>query len=314
MRILRLPADLPDADRGAHLSIGNFDGVHLGHRALLAAVLATARAARRPAAALTFEPHPPRILRPESAAPLITPLDEKIRQLESTGLDLLLILPFSRDLSLLTPRQFVERILHRGLGAGAVHEGQNFRFGHRHAGDVAALEALGREFAFAVHVHPPVVVRGEVVSSSRIRELVAAGRVERAARLLGRCVSVRGAIARGQGLGRRLTVPTLNLQPYAELLPARGVYVTETFLSGRGFPSVTNVGYRPTFGGTHLVVETHLLAFEELESDDMEIRFRFRLRDESKFESAAELKRQIGRDVHRAQAYWRRLRTGPERT
>lgn len=307
MRILRSLEELAVAPRGAVISIGNFDGLHLAHRAILAAVRAEARATARAAAALTFEPHPLRILRPQTAAPLITPLEEKIRLFAANGLDLLIILPFSRDLSLLTPREFVQRVLVDGLGISAAHEGENFKFGHRQAGGVATLAALGQEFGFAVHVHPPVRVRGQIVSSSSIRELIAAGRVERAARLLGRCFSVRGAIARGHGIGGRLTVPTLNLQAYPELLPATGVYITETSLADRSFPSVSNVGIRPTFGGTHLGVESHLLTFEETEADEMEISFRLRLRDERKFPTPELLKQQIGHDVRRAQAYWRRV-------
>lgn len=306
MRVLRSIEELASAPRGAHLVIGNFDGVHLGHRALLAAVVDSARRSGHIAAALTFHPHPPRILRPDSAPPLITPLPEKIRLVQETGIDLLVILPFSRDLSLLSPREFVAKFLHDGLGVTEVHEGENFRFGHRHAGDIAALRRLGEEYGFGVRVHPPVTIRGEVVSSSRIREWIGQGRVERAGRLLGRCFSVRGAIVGGQGIGRRLTVPTLNLERYSELLPRRGVYVTECILAGRRFPSVTNVGVRPTFGGGELVVESHLLNFEPVEAREVEVAFRYRLRDERKFDSPAELNAQIGRDVRRAQAYWRR--------
>lgn len=307
MRIVTSLEELAASTRTV-VAIGNFDGLHLGHRTLLAAVQAEARQRGVLSAALTFEPHPLRILRPDRAPRLITPLEEKTRCFASTGIDLLVILPFSRDLSLLSPREFVEEILVRGLHANGVHEGANFRFGHRQSGHVETLRALGLEFGFGVTVHDEVRVRGEVVSSSRIRELLTAGRVEMAARLLGRPFALRGAIAQGHGIGRRLTVPTLNLQHYEELLPGNGVYVTCTRIGERRFQSLTNIGTRPTFANSGgISVETFLLDFEEMPIEEMEIRFLFRLRDERKFDTPAALKQQILHDVERGRRYFRRL-------
>lgn len=307
MRIVTSLEELSAAAR-TMVAIGNFDGLHLGHRTLLAAVKAEAGQRGVLSAALTFEPHPLRILRPDKAPRLITPLEEKKRCFASTGVDLLVVLPFSRDLSLLSPREFVEEILVCGLHADGVHEGANFRFGHRQSGNVDTLGELGTEFGFSVTVHDEVRVRGEVVSSSRIRELLTAGRVEMAARLLGRPFTLRGAIAQGHGIGRRLTVPTLNLQHYEELLPGNGVYVTCTRIGERRFQSLTNVGTRPTFANSGgISVETFLLDFEEMPIEEMEIRFLLRLRDERKFDSPAALKQQILHDVERGRRYFRRL-------
>lgn len=307
MRIVTSLEELSASTRTV-VAIGNFDGLHLGHRTLLAAVQAEARQRGVLSAALTFEPHPLRILRPDRAPRLITPLEEKKRCFASTGIDLLVVLPFSRDLSLLSPREFVEEILVRGLHADGVHEGANFRFGHRQSGNVDTLRELGAEFGFGVTVHDEVRVRGEIVSSSRIRELLSAGRVEMAARLLGRPFALRGAIAQGHGIGRRLTVPTLNLQHYEELLPGNGVYVTCTRIGERRFQSLTNIGTRPTFANSGgISVETFLLDFEEMPIEEMEIRFLFRLRDERKFDTPAALKQQILHDVDRGRRYFRRL-------
>lgn len=307
MRIIHSLEELPASTRTV-VAIGNFDGLHAGHRTLLASVEEEARRRGVLSAALTFEPHPLRILRPDRAPRLITPLEDKIRCFASTGIDLLVVLPFGRDLSLLSPREFVEEILVRGLHAAGVHEGDNFHFGHRQSGNVETLKELGAGFGFSVTVHHEVKVRGEVVSSSRIRELIAAGHVEKAARLLGRPFSLRGAIAQGHGIGRRLTVPTLNLQHYEELLPGNGVYVTCTRIGDRRFQSLTNVGTRPTFANSGgISVETFLLDFEEMPVEEMEIRFLLRLRDERKFDSPEALKRQILHDVDRGRRYFRRI-------
>ncbi|HUX67066.1 MAG TPA: riboflavin biosynthesis protein RibF [Terriglobales bacterium] len=298
------------AGRATVATVGNFDGVHRAHRQLLAAVRREAEQEGALAAAVSFEPHPSRILQPAAAPPLITPGAERIRQLATTGIEALLLLPFSRELSLWSAREFAERVLVRGLRARAVHEGENFRFGHRHLGTVATLAELGREFGFAVRVQARVEARGEVVSSSRIRELVAAGAVERARALLGRAFAVRGPVAAGRGVGRQLTVPTLNLSPYQELLPAAGVYCTCLRLGGEWRAALTNVGMRPTFGpGGPLTVETHVLhpppaGLEAQPGDEMEIAFLRRWRAERRFEAPAALRAQIERDLAFAERYF----------
>ena len=326
MRVLRSLDELPRPLPFLVLTIGNFDGVHRGHRRILARVVKAARSRRGTAAALTFHPHPAKILgRP--APPLLTTLEQKLTLLEAAGLDLVLVLPFTRALSRLSPRQFVARIISRRLGARRLHVGPNFRFGHRAAGDVRVLRRLARQLGFALEVVPRVRVSEQTASSTLIRRLLAAGRVRAAARLLGQPYALTGDIRPGQGRGAPLGFPTLNLAPEQECLPARGVYVTQTLVAGKAFPSATNVGVRPTFapkapargwpasgghpprahGGQGLVVESHLLGFARtLRRGRLEGRFHERLRAEKKFSSATALRAQIRRDVERARRFFAR--------
>ena len=257
--------------------------------------------------AVTFEPHPIRILRPDANFKLLTPTPEKLRLLCASGVDAVLLLPFTRDLSLLTPHQFAHDILKKRLQAREVHEGYNFHFGHKAAGDVNVLTELGRELGFEVKVYPEMRLRGEPVSSSHIRKLLAAGRVSRARHLLGRPFAILSTPGRGRGYGSRYTVPTINLSRYDELVPGDGVYIARTRVGQECFDSVTNIGKRPTFGDELFAVETHLLDFHPLEltpETEVELHFLDRLRDEIKFPSVEGLKQQIGRDVKKAQRYF----------
>jgi riboflavin kinase / FMN adenylyltransferase len=296
------------------VSVGNFDGVHRAHARVLSEIVAQARTAGAKAVAVTFEPHPVRILKPESGLRLLTPTAEKLRLLKNTGIDAVLLLPFGRDLSLMTPRQFAERILKKKLHASAVHEGYNFRFGHNAAGDVELLAGFGREMEFEVKVYSRMMLRGESVSSSHIRELLREGRVSRARHLLGRPFSVLGTPGRGRGYGSKYTVPTINLARYEELVPKDGVYITETRVGTEGFESVTNVGNRPTFGAELFAIETHLLNFHPIDltpETDVEICFLNRLRDEIKFPSVDGLREQIAHDVRKARRYFHLKRRAP---
>src|SRR5215831_8583037 len=293
------------------LSVGNFDGVHRAHAHVLGEIVTRARAKGGNAVAVTFEPHPARILKPDGGLKLITPTPEKLRWLEGTGIDAVLLLPFGRDLSLMTPRQFAERILKKKLRAREVHEGFNFRFGHKAAGDVNLLAELGREMGFEVRVYPAMQLRGETVSSSRIRKLIGEGRVSRARHLLARPFCILGNPGRGRGYGSKYTVPTINMARYEELVPGDGVYVTWTRVGSERFDSVTNVGNRPTFGNELFAIETHLLNFHPLEltpDTEVEICFLERLRDEIKFPSVEALREQIARDVKKARRYFHLLR------
>jgi riboflavin kinase/FMN adenylyltransferase len=313
MQVFRSLAEIPAGFGPTVAAVGNFDGVHCGHREILAGVTAEARAIEARgngahAVAVTFDPHPEQFLRPAQAPRLITPTDERLRLLAETGIDAVLILKFDAALANLAPREFVERILVGTLGVRSVHEGQNFRFGHGAAGGVAELAAMGMEWGFAVRVHEAVRVRGMEVSSSAIRALVAAGDVRRARWMLGRPFTVLSTQARGRGIGTRLLVPTVNLAAYGGLLPAFGVYVTRLKIEGRAFEAVTNAGNRPTFGEASFAVETHILDFAPVEMSEetpIELEFLLRLRGEREWPSAEALKAQIFKDVARAERYFR---------
>lgn len=310
MQVFHKLEDVP-ADFGPTVvSVGNFDGVHRAHAHVLQEIVSRAHALAGKAVAVTFEPHPARILKPEAGLKLLTPTPEKLRWLEGTGIDAVLLLPFGRDLSLMTPRQFADRILKKKLHACEVHEGFNFRFGHKAAGDVNQLTEFGREMGFEVKVYPEMTLRGETVSSSQIRRLVGAGGVSRARHLLGRAFCILGTPGRGRGYGSKYTVPTINLARYEELVPKDGVYITWTRVGRERFDSVTNVGNRPTFGAELFAIETHLLNFHPLEltpETEVEICFLERLRDEIKFPSVDALREQIARDVKKARRYFHLL-------
>ncbi|MGA8270267.1 MAG: bifunctional riboflavin kinase/FAD synthetase [Candidatus Sulfotelmatobacter sp.] len=310
MQIFHKLDDVPPGFGPALVSVGNFDGVHRAHKHVLAEIVRRARESVAKAIAVTFEPHPARILRPDSGLKLLTPVPEKLRLLEQTGIDAVLILPFGRDLSLMTPRQFAERILKKKLHAREVHEGYNFHFGHKAAGDVNLLAQFGQEMGFEVKVYPEQKLRGEPVSSSHIRKLLNEGRVSRARHLLARPFSILGAPGRGRGLGSKYTVPTINLARYEELVPKDGVYITWTRVGAERFNSVTNVGNRPTFGADSFAIETHLLNFHPIEltpESEVEICFLDRLRDEIKFPSVEALREQIAKDVKKARRYFHLL-------
>ena len=309
MRIIRDLRELDALPRPSVVTVGNFDGVHLAHQRLLQSVVETAQQTGAVAAAVTFEPHPARVLAPERAPKLLTPLERKAQLIEQHGIELLVVVPFTPEFSRLSPLEFVRQVLTEKLRAAAVVVGPNFRFGHRHAGDVALLRELGREHGFRTEVLPVVEVRSERVSSSRIRELLSEGRASAAGRLLGRPFAVYGPVVRGIGVGRKQTVPTLNLAPYEEQLPKRGVYVTHTKVGRETYESVTNVGHKPTFGEHRLTVESFLLNFSgEVDEAAMEVEFLYRLRDEMKFPSPAALKTQIEKDARRSVKFFRLLK------
>jgi len=293
------------------LAIGSFDGIHLGHQAILRSVAVRARALGAVPTALTFDPSPRKVLRPETASPQISTIAQRMAGFRGLGLEAAVVLPFTLELSRLAPDEFVQQMLLRNLRIKALFVGENFRFGHKQAGDVHLLRKLGAENGFEVVVLPPVICRGEVVSSTLIRKEIADGDVARAARLLGRQFVLTGEVISGTGAGHRFTFPTLNLSAEQELLPRRGVYITRTCLDGEqpSRRSVTNIGTRPTFNGSALSVETHLLE-AQLSSPPKRIELRFweRLRDEKKFSGPEELRGQIARDISRANRFFSRLR------
>lgn len=307
MQIFHKLEDIPAGFGPTIVSVGNFDGVHRAHQAVLRDIAERARQQHAHSVAITFDPHPVRILRPDSGLKLLTPTPEKLRLLATTGIDAALLLTFGRDLSLLTPRQFAERILKKKLHACEVHEGYNFRFGHKAAGDVNTLADFGREMGFSVKIFDEMTLRGESVSSSQIRKLLTAGRVSRARHLLGRPFAILSTAGRGRGYGSKYTVPTINLSRYDEIVPQDGVYITRTRVADECFDSVTNIGNRPTFGSDSFAIETHLLNFHPIDLNpdtEVELFFLQRIRDEIKFPSVEALRDQIARDVKKARRYF----------
>jgi riboflavin kinase/FMN adenylyltransferase len=310
MKVFRKLDDIP-ADFGpAVISVGNFDGVHCAHKRVIGTMVERAQQLGAKSLAVTFEPHPIRILRPESAPKLLTPLERKLKLLEGTGLDAVLVLPFNRDLSLTPPRDFAGEILAKRLKAKELHEGFNFHFGHRAEGNVERLAEFGREFGFELKIYPELKLRGQPVSSSNIRQLLLAGDVSTARALLGYVFTVASTPGRGRGYGHKYTVPTINLSRYDEVVPGNGVYVTRTKVGDQAFDSVTNVGIRPTFGDDSFAIESHLLNFHPIDvaaSTPVEISFLKRLRPEIKWPNVEALRGQIAKDVHRARRYFHLL-------
>ena len=311
MQVFRAAEEIPAGFGPCVAAVGNFDGVHRGHRVILSAAVEEARKTQTRAVAVTFDPHPEQFLRPSQAPGLLAPFPERLRLLAQTGLDAVLVLPFDASLAGLTAREFTQWILVEKLKARSLHEGRSFHFGRGAKAGVAELAALGAEFGFAVCVHDAVRVHGLEVSSSAIRALVADGDVRRARWMLGRPFAVCSAPARGRGIGSRLLVPTVNLAPYPGLLPANGVYLTRLHIAGRPFQAVTNVGNRPTFGEPSFAVESHILDFEPVDLDDrtpLQLAFLLRLREERAWPTPEALKQQIFKDVSRAQRYFRLVR------
>jgi riboflavin kinase/FMN adenylyltransferase len=307
MQIFRSIEEIPATFGPSVVTVGNFDGVHRGHQNVIQEVIERARALHACSVAVTFDPHPVRIVRPQIPLRLITPLEQKLALLAQTGIDAVLVLPFSRTLSRLTPQEFARIVLSEALGTVEVHEGENFRFGADAGADVRELLSLGKEFGFEVRVHSATERRGTVVSSSAVRAAIAAGNMRAARQLLGRPFEIFSTPAPGRGYGSRYTVPTINLAPYKELLPANGVYVTCLELDGNQFESVTNVGNRPTFGEESFAVETHILDFHPIPLDEttqLQLRFLDRIRAEIEWPSPQALKEQIRRDVARARHYF----------
>jgi len=293
------------------VAIGNFDGVHLGHRALLRATVNAARERRLRPVVLMFNPHPAFVVAPDRAPRLLTTPEERCTLLAEQGIEGVLILPFTSELSRLTPEEFATQVLRDVLQARVVLVGRRFRFGHKQTGNAAVLEELGARLGFAAQFVEEVAWRGRTVSSGVVRTAVMAGNVSTACRLLGRPHAISGEVVHGHGVGAKQTVPTLNLSTEAEVLPARGVYVTRTtdITDGRRWNSITNIGFRPTFGGDpQLSIETFLLdPLVGATPSSIRVEFLRRVRDERKFETVEVLKAQILLDVRQAKTYFRRL-------
>lgn len=311
MKIYRHLSEIP-ADFGPSVAtIGNFDGVHRGHRGVISEVVERAHSLGIHSIAITFDPHPARVLRPQAPQPLITPLPQKLELLATTGIDALLVLPFTGEFSKMTARAFATDVLQQALHVTELHEGENFRLGYQAEAGVESLDLLGHELGFSLRVYTSRILRGQAVSSSRIRQLIAQGDVSNARALLGRPFAITTTPASGRGYGTRYTVPTINMAAYPELLPANGVYITSLTIgagpSQETFDAVTNVGNRPTFGADSFAVESHLLNFHPIELTEhtlLTLTFLQRLRAEMRFPTPEALREQIGRDVTKARRYF----------
>lgn len=312
MKIYRSLAEVPSDFGPSALTIGNFDGVHYGHRKILRRLVALAEEHGWKPSVLTFDPHPTCVVRPDRAPRLLTTPERRAELMREEAIEQVLILPFTREVAALTPQEFVDQILVARLAVRAVLVGENFRFGNRQTGNVVQLADFGRRLGFETETIPTVICRGRVVSSSGIREAILAGRVALAGRLLQHPYGLDGDVVKGHGVGARQTVPTLNLATRAEVVPARGVYLTRTadLDSSRAWNSISNVGYRPTFGASDVLsIETFLLdPFDDPTPRRIRVDFLCRVRDERQFESPEALKAQILRDVRCARSYFRRVK------
>jgi len=288
----------------ASVAVGNFDGVHRGHQALVAAAVARSRADGGPAVVLTFDPHPARVLRPQAAPAALTTLAQKEELVAALGIDRLVIVPFDARLAALSPEAFAREVLQQALGARHVVVGESFRFGRGREGDPRRLEALGASLGFAVEVVPPVLEGGRPISSSRVRDALARGDVAEARTLLGRDYFVDGEVVRGDGRGRSIGVPTANLAPEQQILPANGVYAARCRTGEDAWhAAAVNVGERPTFGGGGVTLEAHLVDFDgDLYGARLRVAFHARLRGEQRFEGKDALVAQIRKDIDEARA------------
>ncbi len=309
-------ADLP---KNGIVTIGKFDGIHLGQQKLIKQAIEHARSLDVPACAMTFDPHPLSVLRPEKAPALLTTNDQRYELLEATGLDALLVIRFSQEFLQVEAEDFIRDLLHNRMDISGIYLGPDFRFGNQRRGDVEMLRKFGAQLDFEVHPVEPYNREGEPVSSTRIRRAVGEGRVEQAMEMLGRPYALRGKIGRGDRMGQKLGWPTANLVPEGELLPADGVYACRIHFPSfpATFDAATNVGTRPTvYENYQQVVESHILDFgADVYGEKVEVRFFKRLREEKLFPTVMDLSAQISRDVDTAREYFatrRRLLEGEE--
>ena len=311
LHVVRDPLRETDLPRGGIATIGNFDGVHLGHRRILETVVARARETGRPSIAITFEPHPLSVLRPDYAPRRLQTLRQKEEAIESLGVENLLVIPFTRDFSLTEPEEFVRSVLSERLAVSDLFLGSHFAFGRGKRGDLALLTRMGPECGFIASGVEEVFFEGEPISSTRIRTAIARGEIERANAMLGRDYELDGLVARGERVGRKIGYPTINLEPENELHPADGVYVTQIDLRsfGRRFDCVTNIGRRPTvYEDYATTIETYVLDFSaDVYGEKVRLFFFARLREERKFPSMTDLSEQIARDIEATREFFERM-------
>jgi riboflavin kinase/FMN adenylyltransferase len=300
MHIIRHLADLPAAARGGAVSIGNFDGVHRGHVAIVRRLLERAGDVGGPAIVFTFDPHPVRLLRPEQCPPPLTWTERKAELLAAQGVDWIVAYPTDEALLQLSAEQFFQRIIVDALAARALVEGPNFYFGHNREGTIERLRELAAVRRISLDVVPPVEIDGGLVSSSRVRELIKSGKVDEARRLLDAPYRIRGMVTHGAGRGAKIGFPTANLDAIDTLLPAQGVYAGRAWVNGESWPAAVHLGPSPTFGDAVVRVEVHLIGQSEpLYGQPLEVDFLARLRDIRPFESPEALVKQLTDDIDR---------------
>jgi len=300
--------DNADIARPTVLTLGVFDGLHLGHQLIMKTVVERARATNAVPTVITFEPHPRAVLHPESAPPLLQTLDQKIEAMGVLGIEQTIVIHFDQAFSQIRAEDFLRDVVVDRLQAKEVFLGRGFFFGHNREGNIDLLRRVSEQLGFVADEVPEVRLHGKRIGSTRIRELLLAGHVNLARRMLGRPYGVEGPVVRGAARGAHLGFPTANIQPRNRVIPCAGVYVTATSIEGQWHRSVTNIGLRPTFGDlTEPSVETHVMNWSgNLYADVLRVRFLHRLRDEKKFASIDELKSQIARDVEGAHRYFER--------
>ena len=306
MEILRNLRKLEPGPTPPIAAIGNFDGVHLGHQRLLGRLVDAARERSGPSLVITFEPHPVKILAPDQELALIMPYTDKLALFERLGVDQTLVIRFTRTFAAMDSERFIRDVLHRQLRLCHVLVGPDTRFGRDRGGGFAQIARLGAALGFTAETIPPVVIDGITVSSTAVRERIAGGKVEDAARLLGRYHRVAGQVVRGARRGRRLGFPTANLHTANELLPGDGVYAGVAHWRGGRYEAVVNIGLKPTFGGKQRTVEAHLLDFDgALYGERVRLDFVARIRAEQRFRSVDELSCQIRADIVRGRSLLR---------
>lgn len=290
------------------LTLGVFDGLHLGHQRIMHKVVERAKAVGAAGTAITFDPHPRSVLHPESAPPLLQTLDQRLANFEVLGIEQAIVIRFDREFASQSAEDFLRDILHDRLHAKEVYLGKGFAFGRARGGNIDLLRRMSAELGFAADEVDEVRLRGQRISSSKIRELLAAGRVNLARRMLGRPYGVEGVIVRGDRRGHTVGFPTANLHPHNRVIPKFGVYATATLIDGIWRRSITNIGVRPTFGAeSEPSIESYIFDFDrELYGDVLRVRFLHRIRDERKFSGIDELKAQIEKDARRALNYFDR--------
>ena len=287
------------------LTIGNYDGLHLGHRKIIERVEIKARENKGTSMLMTFHPHPLTILKPDRFIGLITPLPVKRRLIEEAGIDVMFIIPFTDEFHLISPESFVENILVQKLGIKGLIVGYDFKFGKGGKGNVKYLAAKSTQYGFFFDIQEAITLDNEKVGSNRIRRMIQEGDVKKAGLHLGRPYMIGGTVMAGDGRGRTIGFPTINLQTEFPLMPGRGVYVSSVEIGGKRLPAVTNIGFNPTFDGQSLTIETYIMDFsQDLYNQKVALYFLDRIRDEVKFSSVDELKDRIRKDVEIARAYF----------